>query len=143
MRRAARDPQRNLGRVIAGFFLDALAFDQNHLADVGKVEIRIERRTAPNAPRLDATMVGRRDLNEIRDAAPLERQGDIPFQRWLVALGREMIMRLPFNNIAGQLALREQRVTRNVLAGDVTARKQRDHHADFVGLLLLITAFYG
>ena len=80
MRRAARDPQRNLGRVIAGFSRCARV-QQKHLDDAGKVKVRMERRTAPNAPRFDATVVGRRDLNEIRDAAPLERQ---PGHVWLV-----------------------------------------------------------
>ena len=52
-------------------------------------------------------------------------------------------MGLALNNIAGELALREQGIARDVLAGDVTVLQQRNRHADLVGLLLLISARYG
>ena len=79
---------------------------------MGKVEVGIERRTAPNvasiqrlllAARLDATMVARRDLDKIRGIALVEQQPDIAFQRGLITLlasiqrlllDREMIVRL-------------------------------------------------
>ena len=79
---------------------------------MGKVEVGIERRTAPNvasiqrlllAARLDATMVARRDLDKIRGIALVEQQSDIAFQRGLITLlasrqrlllDREMIVRL-------------------------------------------------
>lgn len=108
-----------------------------------KVKVGVERRAAPNTPRLNAAMVRRCNLNEIRHTALLERQRDIPLQRRLVALGREVIMRLPLHNIAGQRALGQQRIARDVAPGDVTTRQQRDRHADFVGLLLLVRTRYG
>ena len=52
----------------------------------GEVETGIERRAAPNTPRLDAAMIRRRDLGEIGGAARLEQQGDIAFQRRPVTL---------------------------------------------------------
>jgi hypothetical protein len=52
-------------------------------------------------------------------------------------------MRLSIDDIACQRALGQQRIARDVLTGDVTAFKQRDRHADFVGALFLITARYG
>ena len=52
-------------------------------------------------------------------------------------------MPLTFDDIAGQWALGQQGIARNILTGDVTALKQRDRHADFVGTLEFITARYG
>ena len=108
-----------------------------------KVKVGVERRAAPNAPRFDAAVIGGGDLHKIRYTALLERQRDISLQRRLVALGREVIMRLPLHNIAGQRALGQQRIARDVAPCDVTARQQRDRHADFVGLLLLVRTRYG
>ena len=73
LHRATRDSQSNLTRMLAGFFLDGFPLDQKHLADVGKVEVGIERRTAPNSARLNAPMPARRDLDEIRGIALLEQ----------------------------------------------------------------------
>ena len=87
---------------LAGLFVDGFALDHKDLAHMGKVQIVIQRRTAPNTPRLDAAMIGRRDLDEIRGAARLEQQGDIAFQRRLVALDREMIVRPPLHHIGGK-----------------------------------------
>ncbi len=75
----------------AGLFVDRFALDHKDLPNMREVEVVIERRAAPNAPRLDAAMIRRRDLYEIRGTARLEQQGDIAFQRRLVALDREMI----------------------------------------------------
>ena len=109
---ATRDPQRDLTRELACFFLDGFTLDQEHRANVREVDVRIERRTAPNvasiqrlllAARLDATMVARRDLDKIRGIALVEQQSDIAFQRGLITLlasrqrlllDREMIVRL-------------------------------------------------
>ena len=149
LHRATRDSQSNLTRMLAGFFLDGFPLDQEHLANVGKVDVRIERRTAPNAARLDAPMFARRDLDEIRGIALLEQQPDIAFQRGLVTLDAEMIMRLLLNQVGGQCALGQQGITRDVFTRDVTALKQRDRHADgaglgpLVGALVLITTGYG
>ena len=103
LHRATRDSQCNLTRMLAGFFLDGFTLDQEHLANVREVDVGIERRTAPNAARLDAPMLARRDLDKIRGTALLEQQPDIAFQRGLVTLlasiqrlllDREMIVRL-------------------------------------------------
>ena len=91
LRCAARDPQCNLTALRAGLFVDGFALDQKDLTDLREVEGGIERRAAPNAPRLDAAMIGRRNLDEIRFASRLEQQHDIELQRRLVALDSEMI----------------------------------------------------
>ena len=139
LRRATRDPQSEIKGVLAGFFVERFAFDPKGLADVGEVEVSVERRTAPTAPRHDQPLIGGRDVDEIRGAAGLEQQGDIAFQIRLVALDREMIVGLLRDHIGGDRVLRQQRVAGDVAAGDVAGFKQRDRPADFVGALLFIT----
>ena len=62
---------------------------------------------------------------------------------WLVAFDREMIVRVAPDDIACQRALGQQRIARDVLAGDVAPFKQGDRLADFVGALRLITTLDG
>jgi len=92
-RSAIRHAQRNVTTGLAGLFLDGFTLDQKDLADVGKVNIRIERRTAPNAPRFNTSLISRCgcDLDEVSGGTLLERQGDIPFQRRLIVLGGEVM----------------------------------------------------
>lgn len=47
------------------------------------------------------------------------------------------------NNIVCQLALRQQGIGRDEFVFNVDGIKQLSEHADFIGLLLLITACYG
>ena len=143
VRGATRDPQRNLTRVLAGLFLDGFTLNQKDLPDVREVEIRIERRTAPDASRFDAAVIGRRDLDEVGGAARLKQQRDIALQRRVVALDGEIIVRLPLDEIACQCTLGQQGIAGDILAGEGTALQQRDGHADFVGALLLLTTRYG
>ena len=88
----------------------SLGCDPKDLPDAGDVKAAIERRTAPNAPRLDAAMIGRRNLEEISVAARLEQQGDFALQPRLVALDREMIVRLPSHQITGYCSLGQQSI---------------------------------
>lgn len=88
----------------------SLGCDPKDLPDAGDVKAAIERLTAPNAPRLDAAMIGRRDLEENSVAARLEQQGDCAFQPRLVALDREMIVRLPRHPITGYCSSGQQSV---------------------------------
>jgi len=76
-------------------------------------------------------MIGRRDLDEIRGAARLEEQGNIAFQRRLVAFDREIIVRLPLDHIGGYCALGQQRVAGDVLAGDVAGCKAAESPCRF------------
>ena len=71
------------------------------LANLRRLSYPHETAKNPNAPRLDTAMIGRRDLDEIRGAARLERQRDIALQRRLVALDSEMIVRLLLDHIGG------------------------------------------
>jgi hypothetical protein len=53
-----------------------------------------------------------------------------------------MIVRALLNHMRGNRALGQQGIASDVLAFDDAGLKQRNDHADFVGALLLITAFY-
>jgi hypothetical protein len=104
LRRATRDSQGNLTRVLAGLLLDGFTLDQKDLTDVGKIEVGIERRTAPDAARLDAPVIGGRDFDEVGSCTLLEQQRDSALQPGLVALDGNMIVRLPLDEIACQRA---------------------------------------
>ena len=110
LRCTARDSQRDLSAARTSLFVDGFALDPKDLPDAGEVKVAIERRTAPNAPRLDAAMIGRRNLEEISVAARLEQQGDCALQPRLVALDREMIVRLPRHHITGYCSSGQQSV---------------------------------
>ena len=140
LRCAARDPEYGFIGLLAGLFVHRFALDQKDLPYMREVEVAIERGAAPNASRLDAAMIRRRDLDEIRRAALLKQQGDIAFQRRLIALDREKIMRLLLDYVVGDCALGEQGVGGDVLACDPAVLKQRNRHADFISPLLLIAA---
>ena len=86
LRCPARDPQCDIPAVRAGLFVAGFALNHKNLAAMRAAEVAIERRAAPVTPRLPTAMIGRRDLDEIESAARLRRQGDIAFQRRLLAL---------------------------------------------------------
>ena len=110
---------------------------------MGEVKVSVERSAAPNAPRHDTAMIGGRYVDEIRRTVSIEQNGDIAFQSGLVALDREMIVRLLLDHIGGDRALRQQSIASDVTAGDVAGFKQGNRHADFVGALLFIAIGYG
>lgn len=125
------------------FFIEGFTLDQKDLTDMGEVEVRIERRTAPHAPRFNASVIGRCDLDKVGGAALLGQPRDIAMQRRLVALGGEVIRGLSFDDIGCQCALGQQGIARDILAGEVTVFQQGDRHADLIGALECLTARYG
>ena len=82
------------------------------------------------------------DLLVIGGAAIFEQQVDVAFQRRLVALNGEVIIRLLLDDIGSYRPLSQKGVAGDVLSGDVAGFQQRDGHADFVGAFLFLTAFY-
>ena len=58
LRGAAGDSQGDIQAVLAGFFVEGLAFDQENLPDVGEVEVGIEFCAAPNTPCFDTSVIG-------------------------------------------------------------------------------------
>lgn len=144
MRRATCHSQCDITGLHAGLFVEGFALNQEDLTDMGKIEVIIERGTAPNPPRLDAPVIGRGSLGEVGNGiALLEQQSDITLQSGLVSLGDEVIMRLLADNESCQRALGQQGIARDVFACDVAAFEQRDGHADFIGALLFLTALDG
>ena len=91
--RTAGDAECDFPGFLSGFFVESLAFDQKDLSDLREVEVVIERRTTPDSPGFDASVIRRRDLDEIGCFPVLEGERDIALQRWLIAFDREVIMR--------------------------------------------------
>ena len=75
--------------------------------------------------------------------AIVEQQRDFLLQPGLVPFDGEMVMRLTFDQIARQLALRQQGIGADGLAGNVEGIEHGGKHAYFIGLLGLVLAFYG
>ena len=74
--------------VFAGLLVDRFPFDDEGLADVGKVEVAVECGGGPNFPGFDPPMVGRRDLDEVRPSPVLEEQGNVLLEGRLGCLWR-------------------------------------------------------
>ena len=143
VRRATGDSQRDLTRALPGLLREGFTLDQKDLPDVREIEVRLQRRTAPDAPRLHAPVIGRGNLDEVGGAARLEQERDLALQAGLVPLDGEILVRVSFDDVAGECALGQPGIARDVLAGEGTALQQRDRQADFVGALLLLTPRYG
>jgi len=98
-RRTTGDSQSDLVGDPAVLFVKNLPLDQEDLADMRKVEVRIECCAAPDAPGFDTAVVGRCDIDKIRRLPILEEKGDIGLKRRLIAFGSEVIMRLAFYQV--------------------------------------------
>jgi hypothetical protein len=73
----------------------------------------------------------------------VEQQRDVFVQSRLIAFDGEMVMRLTFEQVARQAALRQKGIGANRFAGDVDGVKHGGKHPDFIGLLALVLACYG
>ncbi len=82
-------------------------------------------------------------LAEVGLAAALEDQADVFAQGRLVVFDGEDVVGVVVDQVFGELALGQQRVGGDSLAGDVEGFQQRDDPPDLVGLLDLIGAAYG
>ena len=80
-------------------------------------------------------MVGRTTL--------LEQQCNVFLEFALIAFDAEMVMRLTFDQIDRQLALRQQRIGANRLAGNRNGIEHGGKHADLIGLLGRLLIGYG
>ncbi len=69
-------PVDGLGRGLAGLLLDAVALDDEGLADAGKIPVVVEAGGCPERPLLDAAMGQGRRLAEVGLAATGEDQAD-------------------------------------------------------------------
>src|SRR5438046_3736041 len=102
---AAGDTQCGFKTGLAGFLVNRFPLDAKDLTDVGKVQVVIQCRAAPDAAGFDAAMLDGGGFEEIRRATGFEQQSDIAFQLRLVALDREMIVRPLLDDIVGYRAL--------------------------------------
>ena len=80
-------------------------------------------------------MVGRSTL--------LEQQRNVFLEFALTAFDGEMVMRLTFDQIDRQFALRQQSVGADRLAGNSDGIEHGGKHPDFIGLLGRLLTFYG
>ena len=74
--------------------------------------------------------------------ALLEQQRDIFLQPGLIAFDSRMVMGLSFNQIVRPLALRQQGIGADRLAGDIEGIEHGGKHPDFIGLLGFVLACY-
>ena len=86
-------------------------------------------------------MLGRGVLDKVRFVSILEEEGDILEQCRLVAFDGEVVVRLSvLNQVAGELALSQERIGADILTLDGDGIQQRSSGLDLVGPLGLITA---
>lgn len=75
-------------------------------------------------------------LDEVRFVSILEEAGEILEQCWLVAFDGEVVVCLSvLDQVAGELALSQERIGANILVRDGDGIEQRDSHLDLIGLL--------
>ena len=65
-------------------------------------------------------------------------QADVGGQRRLIVLGDEQVVGTALDDIVGDLALGEQGVGGEGLAGELDCVEYREGHADLIGLLDLV-----
>ena len=98
------------------FLFDGVPFDGEGLAEMGEVELAVERRGSPDLAGLDAPMVGGRVLDKVRLFSILEEQDDILKQGRLVAFDGEVVIGLLFfDQVRGQFSLSQQGIGSDVL----------------------------
>ncbi len=129
-----------LARALAGLFLNALAFDGEHLADARKVEVVVEAGGGPDRALLDATMGQGGRLAEVGLTALGEDQADIGVQGRLVVFDGEDVVGAARDEIVGQRALGQEGVGGDGLAADVEGVEDRDGHPNLIGLLERVAA---
>ena len=114
--RATGHAVSGFGGNFAGFFVNAFAFDDKSLTNPGEVEIVIEFGGRPDLARVNAPVSGI-NTDGVRFIASFEIQHKIRKQTRLIALDREMIMRLSFcNQVIGQATLGQQGICRDGFA---------------------------
>ena len=73
----------------------------------------------------------------------LEQQRKVFLELGLITFDREMVMRLTFDQIDRQLALRQQGIGADRLTGNRDGIEYRREHPDFIGPFGDFLAFYG
>ena len=133
----------DLGGGLAGLLLDRVPFDGEDLSDVGKVEIVVQRGGGPDGAAFDAAMLQGGWLAAVRRTARGEVQADIRAERRLIVLRDEQVMGVAFDQVGGELALGQQGVGGDGLAGEVNRFEDRDGHPDLIGAFQFVGAIDG
>ena len=117
---AAGQAEGDFTRAFAAALVYDLALDAKDLGHMREVEIVVEFCAAPDAASLDAAVcdVG---FDEIGRRSISKQQGDVPFERGLIALDGEMVMRARPDEKRRPCPRGEQGVGRDILARDRAA----------------------
>ena len=75
--RAAGQPVNNFVTNFTRFFVDAFPLDYEGLADMGKIQLLVERCGCPDFAGFDTAVIGRGGVDKIRFLPVLEEQGNI------------------------------------------------------------------
>ena len=89
---AAGDAVGEFPRAFAALLVDSLAFDHVGLADMGKLQIAIQRGGGPNSSRLDSALFAGRGFDEIRGLPSAEVKRDVLLELGLVAFDGEVVV---------------------------------------------------
>ena len=136
----AGDAEGVFDRVLAGLLDDGGALDEEGLSDVGEGQVAVEAGGGPDGAAFEAPVLKGEGLAEVGLAAPCEEQPEVVEQGRLVALGGEYEVGAAVVEEVGELALGEQGVGGEGLAGEVEfeAFEHGDDGSDFVGALGLV-----
>ena len=131
-------------RYFACFFVRDVPFDDEGMAYVWEVKVRVEFGCGPDFTDLDASMVRRGTVGEIGFFAVLEVQLDILKDSTLVAFYGEEVMGVAFfDDVLGELALGEEGISGDGFTFDIDGVEKRDRRLDFIYAFDLIRTFYG
>ena len=75
--RAAGQPVNDFVATFTRFFVDAFPLDDEGLADIGKIQVLVERSGCPDFAGFDTAVIGRVILDKIRFLPVFEEQGNI------------------------------------------------------------------
>ena len=75
--RAAGQPVNDFVATFTRFFVDAFPLDDEGLADIGKIQVLVERSGYPDFAGFDTAVIGRVILDKIRFLPVFEEQGNI------------------------------------------------------------------
>ena len=89
---SAGDAVSGVVRGFAAFLVDGVTFDEVGLRDVGEIEIVVEGSGSPDLTRLDASMIGWVNGEEVGCLPILEVAYEILMQRGLIAFDGEVIV---------------------------------------------------